>query len=303
MSTIRAGVHSADGFVGKAPEEVARQIIADLRNEGVWRGEVESVRKDGSRFWCKRAEAELQQSVQRLNLVLEATGRGAWDWNIQTGDVHFSRFWISSLGYTSQEVAPRVTSWESMAHPDDMPGVRHALEGRPPANPFEWSAPIRIFRNNAGPDCGNSLPSVLVARAFATRMEPGKRWNCTLGSGAWPSSVRALPGMRPQILARSRRISVPESSCRLTAEPVAEIVQCAEPTPLASLASLSPRAVSSSVPLSRFALATKCESSRLRCSFGAQGPRSRIHIGALNACGQGSDEPANIRTTRLRIQV
>lgn len=137
----------------EGPEKVAGQIIADLKNEGVWRGEVENVRKDGSRFWCaanvtafehgnwgtvwvtiqldisarKRAEAELQQSEQRLNLVLEATGSGAWDWNIQTGDVYFSRFWISSLGYTSQEVAPRVTSWENMVHPDDMPRVRHAL--------------------------------------------------------------------------------------------------------------------------------------------------------------------------------
>jgi PAS domain S-box-containing protein len=135
------------------PEEVARRIIADLRSEGVWRGEVENIRKDGNRFWCaanetafehpnwgtvwvtiqldisarKRAEAELQQSEQRLNLVLEATGSGAWDWNIQTGDVHFSHFWISSLGYSSQEVAPRVTSWESMVHPDDMPRVRRAL--------------------------------------------------------------------------------------------------------------------------------------------------------------------------------
>lgn len=36
----------------EAPEEVAGQIIADLRNQGVWRGEVENVRKDGSRFWC-----------------------------------------------------------------------------------------------------------------------------------------------------------------------------------------------------------------------------------------------------------
>jgi PAS domain S-box-containing protein len=137
----------------EAPEDVARRIIADLTAEGVWKGEVENVRKDGSRFWCaahvtafdhatwgtvwvtvqqdisahKRAEAELLRSEQRLNLVLEATGSGAWDWNIQTGDVYFSPYWISSLGYISGEVAPRVTSWERLVHPDDMPRVRQAL--------------------------------------------------------------------------------------------------------------------------------------------------------------------------------
>jgi len=137
----------------QSPEEVARRIIADLRSESAWKGEVENIRKDGTRFWCeanvtafehpnwgtvwvtvqlditarKHAEAELQRSEQRLNLVLEATGGGAWDWNIQTGEVYFSPFWISSLGYTTGEVAPRVTSWESMVHPDDMPRVRQAL--------------------------------------------------------------------------------------------------------------------------------------------------------------------------------
>ncbi|MFO0964974.1 MAG: PAS domain-containing protein [Gemmataceae bacterium] len=136
-----------------APEEVARRIIADLRTAGVWRGEVENVRKDGARFWSaanvtafdhphwgrvwvtvqlditarKRAEAELQRSEQRLNLVLEATGGGAWDWNIQTGEVYFSSFWVSSLGYAAGEVAPHVSSWESIVHPEDMARVRQAL--------------------------------------------------------------------------------------------------------------------------------------------------------------------------------
>lgn len=135
------------------PEEVARRIIADLRREGVWRGEVENVRKDGTRFWCvakvtafdhphwgpvwvtvqlditaqKRVEAELRRSEQRLGLVLEATGGGAWDWNLQTGDVYFSPYWIASLGYSAEEVTPDVTFWESLVHPDDMPRVRRAL--------------------------------------------------------------------------------------------------------------------------------------------------------------------------------
>ena len=137
----------------QTPEEVARRIIADLRSEGVWKGEVENVRKNGTRFWCaanvtafdhpqwgtvwvtvqlditarKRAETEVQRSEERLNLVLEATGGGAWDWSIQTGEVYFSPYWITSLGYAPDEVVPSVGSWESLVHPDDMPRVRQAL--------------------------------------------------------------------------------------------------------------------------------------------------------------------------------
>ncbi len=139
---------------GKQPaEEVARGIIACLQTEGVWKGEVENVRKDGSRFWCeanvtafehslygavwvtvqldisarKLVEMQLRRSEERLGLVLEATGSGAWDWNIQTGEVYFSPYWISSLGYDAADVSPHVTFWESIVHPKDMSRVQEAL--------------------------------------------------------------------------------------------------------------------------------------------------------------------------------
>ena len=137
----------------QAPEEVAHGIIASIENQGFWKGEVENIRKDGTRFWCeanvtafdhpqygtvwvtvqlditarKRAEAEVRRSEERLSLVLEATGSGAWDWNIPTGEVHFSPYWIASLGYDPAQVPPTLASWESLVHPADMPRVRDAL--------------------------------------------------------------------------------------------------------------------------------------------------------------------------------
>ncbi|MGE3888185.1 MAG: PAS domain-containing protein [Vicinamibacterales bacterium] len=145
------------------PEDVAARIIARLEAEGAWRGEVENIRKDGTRFWCqahvatfdhmvfgtvwvvvqlditemKRAQDETRRSEERLGLVLQATRAGAWDWNVQTGEVYFSPFWIASLGYSPDEVPPTAAFWESLIHPDDMPRVRAALadhfEGRTPA--------------------------------------------------------------------------------------------------------------------------------------------------------------------------
>ncbi len=147
----------------EAPEEVAGRIIAALQSEGVWSGEVENLRKNGTRFWCvakvtafehpywghvwvtvqlditarKRAEAERQRSEKRLGLVLEATDAGAWDWNLQTGEVYFSPYWIASLGYAAEDVLPDVTFWERLVHPEDLPRVRSALAehfaGRTPA--------------------------------------------------------------------------------------------------------------------------------------------------------------------------
>jgi PAS domain S-box-containing protein len=137
----------------QTPEQAAADIIARLETDGFWKGEIENLRKDGARLWCqanvttfehpgygkvwvvvqlditaqKRAEEELRKSEERLGLVLEATGGGAWDWNIQTGEVYFSPYWITSLGYSPEDVPPSIAFWESIMHPDDRPRVRLAL--------------------------------------------------------------------------------------------------------------------------------------------------------------------------------
>ena len=36
----------------KTPEEVANEIIKNLNQAGVWKGEVHNIRKDGTSFWC-----------------------------------------------------------------------------------------------------------------------------------------------------------------------------------------------------------------------------------------------------------
>ena len=158
----------------EASEEVARRIIVKLKTEGVWKGEVENVRKNGSRFWCeasvtafedtdcgtlwvtvqldvsarKHAEAELRRSEERLGLVLEATGGGAWDWNIQTGEVYFSPYWVSSLGYAAADVPRTVTFWEGIIHPNDMPRIRKALAAHFEGHTATYECVTRLRRKD-----------------------------------------------------------------------------------------------------------------------------------------------------------
>ncbi len=75
----------------------------------------------------KRIEQALQLSEKRLNLVLDATSDGIWDWNIATGEVLFSPNWFTSLGYKVGELPPHFSSWEAIVHPDDMPRTQEAL--------------------------------------------------------------------------------------------------------------------------------------------------------------------------------
>jgi PAS domain S-box-containing protein len=75
----------------------------------------------------KQAEAELQLSQERLQLALEASGEGLWDWQIDTGEVYRSPTYLKILGYEAEEFSNQVGIWEQQIHPDDCDRVFAAL--------------------------------------------------------------------------------------------------------------------------------------------------------------------------------
>src|SRR5208283_775295 len=46
----------------KTPEEAAAEIITNLKEKGVWRGEVENIKKDGGHFWCRANVSSMHSS-------------------------------------------------------------------------------------------------------------------------------------------------------------------------------------------------------------------------------------------------
>lgn len=74
-----------------------------------------------------RAEAAVRESEQRFKLAIESADLGLWDWNITTGDVVFNERWAEMLGYTLNEIAPNVSTWEHLMHPDDSDDVIETL--------------------------------------------------------------------------------------------------------------------------------------------------------------------------------
>ena len=81
----------------------------------------------------RRAERVLREKSERLELVIEGTRLGTWDWNPQTGDVRFNEYWAEMLGYSLEEISFRLEEWESRVHPDDLApcyeAIRAHLEG------------------------------------------------------------------------------------------------------------------------------------------------------------------------------
>ena len=67
-----------------------------------------------------KAEKALKISEERLNLVLNATNDGIWDWDIETNKIYFSPRWLEILGYKENEINGNLVSWENLVHPDDL---------------------------------------------------------------------------------------------------------------------------------------------------------------------------------------
>lgn len=84
----------------------------------------------------KQQELALQTSEDRLNLVLEGSQLGFWDWNAVTNEVYFSSTWKEMLGYTEDEVGNELSEWDKRVHPDDKEAVyadlNAHLEGKTP---------------------------------------------------------------------------------------------------------------------------------------------------------------------------
>ncbi|MGK7929347.1 MAG: PAS domain S-box protein [Spirulina sp.] len=132
--------------------EQMRQVVCDRTS---FVGEVLNYRKDGTPYWLalsinpvcndrgeltnfiaiesditqrKESELALQVSEKRLQLALEASGDGLWDWNIATGEVYFNHLWCEMLGYRQEELSGRIETWQTLIHPEDLSQFRESLD-------------------------------------------------------------------------------------------------------------------------------------------------------------------------------
>lgn len=68
-------------------------------------------------------EKNTSQKIQkRLELVLEGTRLGMWDWNPQTNDVSFDERWTDMLGLKLSDLTQTLSDWQDRVHPDDIEG-------------------------------------------------------------------------------------------------------------------------------------------------------------------------------------
>ncbi|MBD2048044.1 PAS domain-containing protein [Coleofasciculus sp. FACHB-64] len=89
----------------------------------------------------KLAEAALRSSEERLQMALDGSALGIWDWNLTTGEMYFDRQWKKMLGYEPEEIENSYQSWERLVHPEDTSRAIDSLtlhrEGKTPVSEIE----------------------------------------------------------------------------------------------------------------------------------------------------------------------
>ncbi len=68
-------------------------------------------------------------AADQLNLVVEMSKTGTWEWNVQTGETTFNEQWANILGYTLSELQPiSIETWKNLTHPDDFKEAQKLLD-------------------------------------------------------------------------------------------------------------------------------------------------------------------------------
>ncbi|MFZ3018010.1 MAG: PAS domain S-box protein [Gallionella sp.] len=144
------GLHASqlNAPTAKSPEEVAREIMTALREQGCWEGEINNIKKDGSAFWChaaistfehhdygkiwlstheditarKLAETKLEESEARFRTMADGAPIMIWMSDLQDqtcchGCNYFNQGWYAFTGLSPQRV--QSCEWQTLIHQAD----------------------------------------------------------------------------------------------------------------------------------------------------------------------------------------
>ena len=86
---------------------------------------------------------ELSATSQRLQLALDASNIGLWDWNLQTGETYHSNF-DRLLGYGEDRFTNFVSDLEPLVSPEDWPRLKRAMVAHFKGKTSRYHAVYRI---------------------------------------------------------------------------------------------------------------------------------------------------------------
>ena len=96
----------------------------------------------------KRAEEELKEAKERLELVAYASQDGLWDWNLVTGEIYYSPRWKEMLGYLDYELPNELISWEKVIFEEDRIAALKLIEDYNCGRASRFQVTQRFYHKN-----------------------------------------------------------------------------------------------------------------------------------------------------------
>ena len=115
----------------------------------------------------KRIEESLLKSEERLRLAMQGSTDAPWDWDTNTGLVHYSERWWEMLGFPASHGERDPVAWRTQMHPDDMPRVDAFVATLLASNDSTYSLEFRLRHRD-----GHYVP--VLSRGFVQRDGAGK---------------------------------------------------------------------------------------------------------------------------------
>ncbi|NJN45813.1 MAG: PAS domain-containing protein [Candidatus Competibacteraceae bacterium] len=156
-------------------QEGLNAFAAALRTNGIWNTEAEYTTRRGKVFLAhiaaksirhgdstiyvvrladlsvrKAAEQALQQSQERLDLILKFGRIGTWDWHVAADRLIWNETHFHLLGYAPGEVIPTYQLWRNRVHPDDVERTE-AMLNQALATQTPFTVEYRILPTNNKP--------------------------------------------------------------------------------------------------------------------------------------------------------
>jgi PAS domain S-box-containing protein len=166
-----------------APEVQPEQILARRREQfTALRAQADLARE--RRSDTERLAAE---TAARCALALQGAPAATWEWNLVTGEGHYSAAWKGLLGYEDGEVGTGFDEWLGRVHPDERATVEHELGAHLAGATMRFEVEHRL-RDRAG------NWRWVLARATAVRNEDG--------------AVHRLVGLKTDISGRRKSLEL-----------------------------------------------------------------------------------------------
>jgi PAS domain S-box-containing protein len=90
------------------------------------------------------AESEIVSSEERLRIIIDASTDAVWQWNVESGEGHWSDRAYSMLGYERDTFQPTLESFLPLVHPDDAAALKAEVTEHLDYNkPFHFRLRVR----------------------------------------------------------------------------------------------------------------------------------------------------------------